>query len=79
MSIPKPATLALLEAGIQPVELAETLGMSRQAVSQHLAGETASTSTDLLEAIAARGDQHLADKIRTLIDEARQKRRADAG
>lgn len=74
MSVPNPAALRLLQAGISGAELARRLGVSRQAVSFQLGGHTAATSSELLEAIAELGDADLALEVRDLIDTARAER-----
>lgn len=76
MRTPAPATLVLLREGIMGKDLADDLGLTPQAVSYQLAGKTAATSPELLEAIAARATPALADEIATLIDTTREKRTA---
>lgn len=71
--IPGPAVLALLGAGITPKSLADTLGVTPQAVSFQLAGKSAVTSPELLDAIKARGGPELADTIAELIAGERER------
>lgn len=50
-------------AGVSGADLARDLGLTRAAVSLQLNGGTASTSTELLEAIAARAGKAVADAV----------------
>lgn len=71
---PTPAALELLTAGLQPKTLAEDLGISPQAVSFQLAGKSANTSPDLLEAIRARAGADLAITVAAKIEQSRLER-----
>jgi predicted transcriptional regulator len=73
---PTPAALALIVAGLSGAELAAELGITRSAVSYQLAGKTAATSSELLEAIERRGGKALADQVAELIAAERVKRSA---
>lgn len=70
---PSPATLALMREGIAGKDLAQDLGISPQAISQQLAGQTRS-SPELIDAIKARGTKALAREVATLIEATREKR-----
>lgn len=69
---PTPAGLELLGAGLQPKTLAEDLGISPQAVSFQLAGKSARTSDDLLQAITDRAGRQVAQRVAKKIEESRK-------
>lgn len=69
-----PAVLTLLGAGIKPAILARELGVSRQAVSYQLTGQTAETSPRLLNRIAELGGRQLAETVAAQVDAEREKR-----
>ena len=72
MTTPAPAVLALQRAGIAPSQLAEALGVSRQAVSFQLTGKAATTSPGLLTTIATLGGGELAAQVAALIERTRR-------
>lgn len=75
MSTPAPAVLILLQHGISGAELARQLGISRQAVSLQLRGETSDASThDLLELLEDRYGYELASAVSQAIDRSRDER-----
>lgn len=69
------AALALARRGITGQSLANDLGLTRAAVSFQLTGKAAKTSPALLDAIAARGGEELAQTVDRLIEEERRRRR----
>lgn len=73
---PTPAALRLIIEGITGVELARALHVTPQAVSSQLAGKTAETSSELLDAITERGGPELAAEVAELIEAERLRRTA---
>lgn len=69
------AGLLLALEGIRGVDLAADLDVTPQAISFHLAGRSANTPADLLDAIARRGGPDLARQIAEAIDTERHRHR----
>lgn len=69
------AGLLLALEGIRGVDLAADLDVTPQAISFHLAGRSATTPDELLDAIARRGGPELARRIADAIDTERHRNR----
>lgn len=74
MSVPGVAALYLLQNGVTGAELARKLGVTRQAVSLQLAGGTASTSPELLEAIEELAGEEAARVVGLIVERERKAR-----
>ena len=70
------AALLLRLAGVSSAELARRLGISKQAASWHLSGQSAETPAELIDAVRALADDATAGEVEAAIEAARQIERA---